>query len=97
MDLVVQREFAMARKEGRKPQYDNPVVQGELFAFLMGGHDTTYDTILWGLKYLTASQSIQDKLRSELRSKHNRAFAAGEDPRPEEIANTDVPYLDATV
>ena len=37
LDLFVQREVQMAKKEGRQPQYDTPTVRDELFTLLLAG------------------------------------------------------------
>lgn len=97
MDLFVQREVAMARKEGRRPQYDTPVIRDELFNFLIAGLDTTSITICWGLKFLTGHQHVQARLRAVLRAQHARAAEAGTQPTAEEIARASVPYLDACI
>lgn len=97
MDLFVKREVAMARKEGRPPQYDTPVIRDELFNFLIAGLDTTSITICWGLKFLTGHQQVQAKLRAELRAQYTRAAESGTLPTAEEIAAAEIPYLDATI
>ena len=38
LDLFVQREVQMAKKEGRQPQYDTPTIRDELFLLLLAGY-----------------------------------------------------------
>ena len=97
VDLLVQREAQMAKKENRNVKYDTRVIRDELFGFFSAGHETTSTTICWALKYLTKHQDVQQKLRSALRSAHKRAFAAGDLPSSHEILKADVPYLDAFI
>ncbi|KAK3070360.1 hypothetical protein LTR53_010602 [Teratosphaeriaceae sp. CCFEE 6253] len=86
LDLIVQREVAMAKSEGRAPEYDTQAIRDELFGFLIGG-----------LKFLTAHPAVQQKLRATLRAQFTRAVDAGESPSVEEIAGSSLPYLDATL
>ncbi|KAK3069043.1 hypothetical protein LTR53_012922 [Teratosphaeriaceae sp. CCFEE 6253] len=44
LDLIVQREVAMAKSEGRAPEYDTQAIRDELFGFLIAGHETTSTT-----------------------------------------------------
>ncbi|KAK5122321.1 hypothetical protein LTR85_004232 [Meristemomyces frigidus] len=97
MDLVIQREAIMAKKEGRAAQYDTQAVRDELFGFLVAGHETTATTICWGLKLLTKHEAAQQKVRSVLQAEFQRAREAGENPTVEEIAKSNIPYLDATL
>ncbi|KAK5680708.1 hypothetical protein LTR17_027536 [Elasticomyces elasticus] len=96
-DLLVQREVILAGKEGRSPEYDTLTIRDELFGFLVAGHRTTSTTICWGLKFLTANQKVQSKLRSTLYAEFQQAVGKGTAPSAEEIANANVPYLDATI
>ena len=81
----------MAKKDGRAAQHDTPAIRDELFGFLIAGHETSSNTLLWGLKLLTMHQEVQDKLRSSLRGD------AGELPSVDEIVQSNIPYLDATI
>jgi cytochrome P450 len=47
LDLIVQRESSMAKKEGRAPAYDTPAIRDELFGFLFAGHETTSTSTCW--------------------------------------------------
>jgi cytochrome P450 len=97
LDLVVQREAQMAKKEGRAPEWDTAVIRDELFGFLIAGHDTSSTTLLWTFKRMSDNQYVQDKLRAALRDTFPRACAAGALPSAREISNTRIPYLDAVI
>ncbi|KAI1387795.1 cytochrome P450 [Hypoxylon trugodes] len=97
VDLLVQREVQMANKEKRAIQYDTLAIRDELFGFLQAGHETGSTTLCWAVKYLTANQNVQQKLRAALKSAHTRAVGAGDMPSAEEIAKANVPYLDAFI
>lgn len=97
LDLVVQREAQMAKKEGRAPEWDTGAIRDELFGFLVAGHDTSSTTFLWILKALSDNQHVQDKLRAALREAYPRATEAGELPSAREISSTRIPYLDAVI
>jgi cytochrome P450 len=96
-ELIVEREVTAARKENRKPQYDTPVIRDELFGLLIAGLDTTSITVCWGLKFLTAHQRVQGKLRALLQIVYDQAKNANGLPSVQEIISTNVPYLDATI
>jgi cytochrome P450 len=61
------------------------------------GLDTTSIAVCWGLKFLTAHQQIQEKLRTLLQMIYDWAKGADELRSVEEIIPTYVPYLDATI
>ncbi|PNS19187.1 Isotrichodermin C-15 hydroxylase [Sphaceloma murrayae] len=71
--------------------------QFQTFGFVVGGHDTTSTTILWGLKKLADNQSAQSKLRAHLRDAFPDACQQQRNPSASEITGTNVPYLDATI
>lgn len=96
-DLIVQREAQMARKEGRDIKIDTQVIKDELFGFYMAGQETTSTTLCWAMKYLTANPGVQNKLRNSLREVHERAHRNGALPSAQEIAQADVPYLEAFI
>ncbi|KAK0260575.1 hypothetical protein LTR91_012646 [Friedmanniomyces endolithicus] len=81
LDLIIRREILIAGKEGRAPAYDTQVIKDELGA----------------LKYLTAYQAVQGKLRSSLRAEFKAAYDAGEVPSVQDIACSNLAYLDATI
>lgn len=97
VDLLIQRQAQMARKEQRDPTYDVDAIKGELFGFIAAGHETTSTTICWALKFLISNQGVQQKLRDILREVYPRANADGDVPTTDEIVNTSVPYLDAFI
>ncbi|KAK2752691.1 hypothetical protein FQN54_008069 [Arachnomyces sp. PD_36] len=97
VDLLIQRQAQMARKEQRDPTYDVEAIKGELFGFIAAGHETTSTTICWALKFLTVHQDVQNKLRSILQTVYSRAKEAGDVPTTEEIVHASVPYLDAFI
>ena len=97
LDLVIQREAIMAKKDARPAVYDTPAIRDELFGYLVAGYDTTSTTLCWGLKLLTRAQDVQIRLRSALQAAFERAREARDDPTVDEIVKTSVPYLDATL
>lgn len=64
---------------------------------MIGGHDTTSTTTLWGLKYLADSQTVQSNLRAALYQSHVAARAEGRLPSSYEITHTQIPYLEAVI
>ena len=97
LDLIVQREAQMAKKESRSPEWDTADIRDELLGFLVAGHDTSSTSLLWAFKRMSDYQHVQDKLRATLRDAYPRAVAAGELPTAKEISTTRVPYLDAVI
>ena len=91
-DLIVEREISLAQKEDRASDYKSKIIQDELTAFLMAGNDTTSATLEWAIKYLTAHQEWQTKLRSTLREQFD-----SKQPSGLQIAKINTPELDATV
>ena len=94
-DIVVQREVQIAKKEGREAKYNSEVFKDELLGFIIAGHETTATTIAWGLKLLTTHQKIQETLRATLRAAYRSK--PREMPTAQEIAKTNIPYLDAVI
>ncbi|EME38893.1 hypothetical protein DOTSEDRAFT_140271 [Dothistroma septosporum NZE10] len=97
LDLVVQREVSLAKKEGRTPAFDTQDIRDELFGFLLAGNETTAATICWGVKHLADNQEVQDKLRKHLREAHGTARENGMAPTSQEIVTANIPYLEATI
>ncbi|KAM0327017.1 hypothetical protein ACHAQA_006140 [Verticillium albo-atrum] len=97
MDQLLAREDILAKKEGRKPDYYSETIKDELLGYLIGGHETTSSVLQWGLKYLTADQPVQTKLRKTFYQQFPEAKAQGRLPTLEEIAHPKVhmPYLEA--
>ncbi|KAF7191952.1 Cytochrome P450 monooxygenase [Pseudocercospora fuligena] len=97
LDLIVEKEVKLAKKEGRKPDHNSKYLHDELCGFLSAGIDTAASTISWGLKYLTKHQDTQTKLRRSLRETHKQAVEAGRPPTAEELAKIKTPYLEAFI
>lgn len=97
VELIVEREAALAEKEGRAPDQKSPVLFDEMAGFLQAGYETTSSTLNWGVKYLTKYQEVQTKLRASLRAMHKDAFDKGEQPTAEAISMARIPYLEAFI
>ncbi|EED13315.1 cytochrome P450, putative [Talaromyces stipitatus ATCC 10500] len=93
----LESEAQMARRDGRDIKIDTQVIRDELFGFYMAGQETTSTTLCWAMRYLTANLNVQTKLRTALREAHVRAHRNGDLPSAQEIAQTDVPYLEAFI
>lgn len=96
-DLIVSREIAMAKKENRKLRLSDPVIDDEIFGFVVAGYDTTATTIKWGVKFLAKYPEIASKLRGELRAAFQDHAANGTIPAPDDIAKSRPAYLDACI
>ncbi|KAJ9610803.1 hypothetical protein H2200_005580 [Cladophialophora chaetospira] len=97
LEYLVVRERASARKEGRKPKFHSRYIYDELLGYLIGGHDTTSNSLAWGLMYLTDASVAQDKLHSKL---HDAFPSSSKERRQltlDEIIKTNIPYLEAVV
>ncbi|KAL3447616.1 cytochrome P450 monooxygenase [Aspergillus insuetus] len=97
VDLMVAREKQLAQQEGREPDYLSRIMSDEIFGFVVGGHDTTSTTLLWGLKLLTANPEAQSRLRACLQSAHAQAIKERRPPSIREITHTPIAYLDAAI
>lgn len=97
VDLIVERESSLAKKQGQEPDRDSPVLHDELAGFLNAGFETTSASVNWGLKYLTKHQDVQKKLRESLKTAFGEASKAGQQPSPKDIAEAHVPYLEAVI
>lgn len=64
--------------------------------FASGGHETTQDTTKWSMKYLTANQDKQEKLRDALLEIWPQATAKNL-PSYQEIINATHPYVEASI
>ncbi|KZL65274.1 cytochrome p450 monooxygenase [Colletotrichum tofieldiae] len=94
MDQMMIRERSIAEKEGRSPEYYSDTIKDELLGYLVAGHDTTSSATQWGIKFLTRCQTVQTRLRADLRA----AFpAADRPPSVTEIIKAQIPYLDAVI
>lgn len=97
VDLIVERESALAKKQGKDPKKDSSILHDELAGFLNAGFETTSSAVSWGLKYLTEHQHVQRKLRESLTQAFRKARKAGHQPAAKEIAEAHLPYLDAFI
>ncbi|KAL2797387.1 cytochrome P450 monooxygenase [Aspergillus keveii] len=97
VDLMVAREKQLAQQEGREPDYFSRIMSDEIFGFVVGGHDTTSTTLLWGLKLLTANPEAQSRLRACLQSAHAQAVKERRPPSIKEITHTPIAYFDAVI
>lgn len=78
---------ATARYEDGAPiQVDHAV--DELFTMLVGGHETTANTLAWALRHILSSHDIRGKLDAEI-----GAVFAGQHPDPTRAG--ELPYLEA--
>ncbi|KAI0199477.1 cytochrome P450 [Astrocystis sublimbata] len=97
VETVVDREERHAKRDGRKPDFFAPIVMDEIFGFVVAGHDTISTTLSWAVKFLADNPPAQSQLRKSLRSSHAAAVAEKRFPTVEEITQTSIPYLDATM
>ncbi|KZL78207.1 cytochrome P450 monooxygenase [Colletotrichum tofieldiae] len=98
IDLMIQRELIAAEKEGRKPEVFSETMLDEIFVLIVGGHDTTSTTLLWGIKLLADNPVAQSSLRTVLQDAHYTAFDETRNPTFKEIvSHTNIPYLDAVI
>ena len=97
VDLVVEKETALAKKHGREPDKESKILFDEVSAFISAGFESTSSSVGWGIKYLTKHQDVQHKLRRELQAAFQEAAQTGRQPGAEEIAKANIPYLDAFI
>lgn len=69
----------------------------QVWGFIGAGYDTSSANFCWALKLLTDHPDVQGTLREALRKAYAPACAARRNPSVEEILNTSIPYLDATM
>ncbi|KAL2016564.1 hypothetical protein VTK56DRAFT_3393 [Thermocarpiscus australiensis] len=96
MDMVIARELQSAGKEGRAPEPLSRIIQDELFSFMLAGNEV-YTLVVWTLKFLTAHQDVQARLRQELHDQLKQALETGATPTASEIGATKLPFLDAVM
>lgn len=65
-------------------------MRDELFGFIVGGHDTTTSVMHWLVKWVTAEQGMQAKLRLVLHAAFQEDGDAGRVPSAEAICKTNV-------
>ncbi|KAJ8128210.1 hypothetical protein O1611_g5425 [Lasiodiplodia mahajangana] len=93
MDLVLRRQIVEAKKAGKEP--NDPVkdqnMLDEMFVMLVGGHDSTANTLAWFVRFMEAYPAVQSRLRSVLVD----TLPGPDQPSVGDILGTDIPYLDA--
>ncbi|GAB7346302.1 hypothetical protein MBLNU457_5024t1 [Dothideomycetes sp. NU457] len=97
VDLIVEREVSLAKKQGRPPQHDSVYVKCELASFLVAGYETTATALNWGLKYMTAYPEIQTKLRAAVRDAFMASIGPTGHPSHDAMTKIQVPYLEACI
>ncbi|KAI5918404.1 cytochrome P450 [Camillea tinctor] len=97
IELMVRNEREMAKSSGRKPNYLSPVMNDEIFGFVVAGHDTTSTTVNWGVKLLADHPQITTRLRAALQRSHPAAVRERRSPNIDEIQGSRIPYLEATM
>lgn len=65
-------------------------MRDELFGFVIAGYETTGTVMQWALKWITSKQTVQTKLRSELREAFRETLDAGQDPSVEALCKAKV-------
>ncbi|CRG84843.1 hypothetical protein PISL3812_02031 [Talaromyces islandicus] len=97
VDHMVAYEKNLAQKEGRLPDYFSRVMIDEITGLIIAGHETTGSTLCWAVKFLTDYPKVQSKLRLAIEAGFPAALKAARNPTIQEIINTDIPYLEATI
>ncbi|KAK2028789.1 cytochrome P450 [Colletotrichum zoysiae] len=97
VDYVVSREASAAESAGRRPVFNSIYINDMLAGYLVAGQDSTHSTLSFAVKYLTAHQDVQSKLRSALRFAYPEADEQGRQPTVEEVLKTQIPFLDAFI
>ncbi|KEY74712.1 hypothetical protein S7711_05462 [Stachybotrys chartarum IBT 7711] len=96
-DYLIQREYSVARKENRSPDFYSRRNIDELFGYIIGGHETTSAAISWTIKLLSDHPRVQEELRESLRTSFAAAVSESRLPTATEIAKSQIPYLDAVI
>ncbi|KAL4878061.1 cytochrome P450 monooxygenase [Aspergillus karnatakaensis] len=97
VDLLVAREKSSAENDEREPDYLSQVWVDEAMGTSNAGNENISSSINWGLKYLTDDPDIQATLRAALKSGFQAAIRERRAPTVEEIVESNIPYLDATI
>ncbi|KAJ5248575.1 cytochrome P450 [Penicillium chermesinum] len=107
VDRIVDGEDSHAQKEGRRPAFFSKAVMDEVFGFIVAGHDTMSTTMCRGVKLLAdhpdwqsqlwQSQLWQSQLQQALLAALGSAAAEKRAPTVEEIMQTSVSLVDATM
>ncbi|CAG9948330.1 unnamed protein product [Clonostachys rosea f. rosea IK726] len=93
MDLVLRRQILEAKKKGEAPTdpTKDQYMLDEMFIMLVGGHDSTANSLAWFLRFMELYPSVQKDLRTEVEA----AFPQSKTPSLDQILDTNIPYLDA--
>ncbi|MCJ1381387.1 hypothetical protein MMC17_004497 [Xylographa soralifera] len=94
MDKVFKRS-AQFEARGRSSSSHREMID-ETIAYIVGGHETTQDTTKWSMKYLTANQNKQSKLRTVLLELWPEANAYNL-PSHQAIVSSEHPYVEASI
>ncbi|KAK5995437.1 Cytochrome P450 monooxygenase TRI13 [Cladobotryum mycophilum] len=97
LDQLIWREMNAAKKAGRAANYYSPEIRDEVLGYLLAGHDTTATVTSWWIKYMTRHQSVQERLRNELRQAHSNAHQEGRWPTKDEVCAASIPYFYAVM
>ncbi|KOS17855.1 Cytochrome P450 [Escovopsis weberi] len=97
LDQLLWREVSVVKKSECTPNVYSPEIRDEILGYLVAGHDSTATVSSWWIKYMSRHQSVQDRLRSELRQAHASAVREGRWPTKDEICTSSIPYLDAVI
>ncbi|KAG5949809.1 hypothetical protein E4U53_005750 [Claviceps sorghi] len=95
VDHILTREIMLAEKTESSPNFNKPSIRDELFGFFIAGSDTIATTMGWTVKLLADNQTVQAKLRRQLRRSYGEAHDKQRQPSVSEILHISAPYLDA--
>ncbi|KAL3292545.1 cytochrome P450 [Colletotrichum asianum] len=95
VEYMLMREKRTAEKEGRKPDFENPILIDEIAGQFIAGLHTTSTTLAWTFIYLTRLPDIQIKLRHALHTSYADAHNQSRTPTLAELNKIRVPYLEA--
>ncbi|KAG6006805.1 hypothetical protein E4U21_006696 [Claviceps maximensis] len=94
-DYYLMREMMMAEKTGSKPNFNKQAIRDELSGYFVVGLDSVATTMSWIVKFLADNQSVQAKLRRQLRGAYNEAYGEKRQPDISEILHISASYLEA--
>ncbi|KAF4814429.1 Cytochrome P450 monooxygenase TRI13 [Colletotrichum siamense] len=97
VEYMLMREKRTAEKEGRKPDFENPILMDEIAGQFIAGLHTTSTTLAWTFIYLTQLPDIQTKLRHALHTSYADAHNQSRTPTLAELNKIRVPYLEAVL
>ncbi|KAG6039833.1 hypothetical protein E4U41_002036 [Claviceps citrina] len=95
IDHILKRETLIAEKTQSRPNFGKANIRDELFGFFIAGSDTVATTMGWTVKFLADHETVQAKLRRQLRVSYPEAHSQRRQPDVSEIVHTPAPYLDA--